>query len=109
MNKIYKTNLRDARIASGLTQEELAEKIHYSRSRVSAWENGYSQPKEEIIQELVGILNSPRQYLFEGNKNIDASQCDIHRINDRLSNLEQTVTDLVNKYNALSDLFEKQT
>ena len=51
MNKIYKTNLRDARIASGLTQEELAEKIHYSRSRVSAWENGHSQPKEEIIQK----------------------------------------------------------
>lgn len=37
--------LKEARIASGLTQEQVADKINVSRQTISNWENEVSQTK----------------------------------------------------------------
>lgn len=40
MKKSIRKNLRDLRIKNNYTQEEFAEKLDISRSKVSSWENG---------------------------------------------------------------------
>lgn len=38
-----KDKLKELRLGSGMTQEELAEKLHISSQTVSKWESGVSQ------------------------------------------------------------------
>ena len=39
----YGERIRQGREAKGLTQEELAQRLHVTRQAVSAWETGVSQ------------------------------------------------------------------
>ncbi len=48
--------LRQAREKSGLTQSQLAEKMHVSTAAVSKWERGKSLPDVAKIEELAEIL-----------------------------------------------------
>ena len=45
MDMTFGQRLRELRIAAGLSQEQLAEKLDLSRQAVSKWENGVSQTK----------------------------------------------------------------
>lgn len=58
-------NLRKARTASGLTQDELAEKIGLSnRSAISQWECGNNTPEYGNLYKLCEILNIDVGYLM---------------------------------------------
>ena len=48
--------LREARQKTGMTQDQIAEKIMVSRVTVSNWENGYSEPEEELLPEIAGFF-----------------------------------------------------
>ena len=48
--------LKDARLNSGLTQEQVAEKIMVSRQTISNWETGKSLP------DIVSIINMSDLY-----------------------------------------------
>ena len=56
-NEIVSKNLAKYRIASGLTQAELAEKLSYSDKSVSKWERGESLPDLNILIKLANIYN----------------------------------------------------
>ena len=56
-NEIVSKNLAKYRIASGLTQAELAEKLSYSDKSVSKWERGESLPDLNILIKLATIYN----------------------------------------------------
>ncbi|APQ57678.1 MULTISPECIES: helix-turn-helix transcriptional regulator [Paenibacillus] len=60
--------LADARKKSGLTQEELAFKLGYSKATVSNWENGYSNPSLTDAFKISEILKADINYLFFGLK-----------------------------------------
>ena len=59
----------ELRTKSGLSQDELAEKVHVTRQAVSRWENGETTPNTETLKLLSKLfdvsintlLNSPRQ------------------------------------------------
>ena len=57
MKKPFRYNLGRLRIAKGLSQEKLAEKISVARQTVSKWENGETYPSTEHILLLAGVLN----------------------------------------------------
>lgn len=63
MNERYETGkkIRKARIEKGLTQEELADKVGYTKQTISNWENGKSTPGYEdkliLSKELEIIWN----------------------------------------------------
>lgn len=50
------TKLKNARIASGLTQEKVAEEIQVSRQTISNWENEKSYP------DIVSVINLGELY-----------------------------------------------
>lgn len=60
----YAKRLQDLRKKKGLTQDELAEKLHTSRSRVSMYEQGKRQPDFEMQEAIADFFNVNIDYLF---------------------------------------------
>jgi transcriptional regulator with XRE-family HTH domain len=68
-----KNVLRELRIKSGLSQEELAEKVFVTRQAVSRWETGETVPNTETLKLLSRLfdvsintlLGSPRQLICQ--------------------------------------------
>lgn len=57
--------LRDLRLKHGLTQAELATKVHRTKSFVSHIENGDALPGRQALQSLAEVLNVPMQTLLD--------------------------------------------
>ena len=67
MNDVAK-NIRKIRDASGMTQEELAEKMFVTRQTISNWENGKSQPDVETLSKLSELFSVEVTELIYGKK-----------------------------------------
>jgi transcriptional regulator with XRE-family HTH domain len=59
--------LKDARLSSGLTQEQVAEKIMVSRQTISNWENGKSLPDIVSIMNLSDLYQISLDDLLKGD------------------------------------------
>ena len=57
--------IREARLARGMSQPELAEVLGITRQAISQYENGTSRPRPEIIQIIQDCLDFPIQYFFK--------------------------------------------
>lgn len=51
-------NLRNFRKQKGLSQEELAERLHVVRQTVSKWEKGLSVPDADLLIRIAEILET---------------------------------------------------
>ncbi len=77
MNERYETGkkIRKARIEKGLTQEELADKVGYTKQTISNWENGKSTPGYEdkliLSKELEIIWNHEEKTNMQYNVNVN--------------------------------------
>ncbi len=60
--------LKDARVNTGLTQEQVAEKIMVSRQTISNWENGKSLPDIVSIINLSDLYQISLDDLLKGDK-----------------------------------------
>ena len=61
-------NLQRLRMQSGLSQKELAEKLHVVRQTVSKWEKGLSVPDADMLLKLAAIFNTtPNELLGAEN------------------------------------------
>ena len=59
-------NLRTLRKARGLSQEDLAQRLHITRQTLSKWENGLSVPDAQLLLRLAEILDVPVSELLGG-------------------------------------------
>ena len=57
--------IRTARIVNGMTQQELAKKLHVSQGTVGAWEIGYAFPRPKSVVRLCEILSIPIDKLMK--------------------------------------------
>ena len=57
--------LRSARIARGISQEELAERVDITRTQVSRYETGKSLPDFRTIIKIADVLDVSLDYLAE--------------------------------------------
>ena len=48
--------IKNARLAKGISQEELALKLSLDRSTVAKWETGKALPRAELLLKLAQIL-----------------------------------------------------
>ena len=62
----FSENLKAARKAQGLSQEELAAVLEVSRQAVSKWEQGESYPEVEKLLQLCRVLEVSMDELFSG-------------------------------------------
>ena len=58
----------------GLSQEELARKLHVDQSTVSKWENGHAQPSLSMMEKLAAFFGVPITLLFDVVEDVDAYQ-----------------------------------
>lgn len=82
--------IRKFRKECGLTQEQLADKINATKSRISNWEQGINRPDADVIADLCRALNvSPSDLL------------DVHLTDDVLNEHEKKV---IKAYRIKTDL-----
>lgn len=62
-------NIQKLRKQSGLSQEELSEKLFVTRQTVSKWELGQSSPDLDYIVKLGEIFNVSTDFLIKGEDN----------------------------------------
>ena len=60
--------LYELRRASGMSQEELAEKLGVSRQAVSKWESGASDPSTANLLALAKLYGVPAEELLRGTR-----------------------------------------
>jgi transcriptional regulator with XRE-family HTH domain len=60
--------LIQARQASGLTQEELAERMHTTQSTVARWESGKHLPSCQTLQRIARATNTDLRVSFVPHK-----------------------------------------
>ena len=87
---MFSENLKALRRAKGLTQEELAIRLHVVRQTVSKWEKGLSVPDADLLLRLAEVLDTTVSRLLgadipedEGSRNELAEQ--LSRINEQLA------------------------
>lgn len=61
--------IKEFRNKEGLTQKDLADKLHVTYQAVSRWENDDAEPSIDTIKEMCGILNCSIEELFEMENN----------------------------------------
>lgn len=61
----FSSKLKEARIAAGLSQNELAEKLGWPYQRISQYENGYRNPKEPIIKKIADAIGVPASFFID--------------------------------------------
>ena len=61
------TIIRNRRIAKGLTQEELGNKVFVSKQAVSKWETGKNLPDIEMVRKLCEILDINKDEILGGS------------------------------------------
>lgn len=60
----FKSVLKQLRMAKGMTQGELAEKIGITRSRLSMYELGQREPDLETLEMIADFFNVDTDYLM---------------------------------------------
>ena len=73
MSKISKS-IKKHRSLNGMTQEELAAKIHVTRQTVSSWETDRTQPDLEILLALADVFGIEVEELIYGKKRNTAEE-----------------------------------
>ncbi len=71
---MLKENIKTIRKSKGLSQEELAIKLHVVRQTISKWEQGLSVPDSEMLISISDILETPVSTLL--GENISESKVD---------------------------------
>lgn len=84
--------LKESRIKSGLTQEQLAEKLGIAKSTLSGYESGNREPTVATIAKVMDILNIDANYLYQDETN---------SLTELVVSLDEKA--LLRKYRALDD------
>lgn len=67
--ELFARNLKKCRIAKGLSQVKLAEKLSYTGKAVSKWESGTALPPAEVLIRLAEALDTDLNTLFDFREN----------------------------------------
>ena len=60
----FKISLAAARVNAGLTQSEVAQKMHVTKQTIVNWEKNKITPKPAQFYMLCEIYNAPRDSIF---------------------------------------------
>lgn len=82
-------NIRKFRKQKGMSQEEMAVRLHVVRQTVSKWENGLSVPDAQVLIHMATLLEIPVSKLLGidiDSKDIDDLTAELARLNEELAN-----------------------
>ena len=86
---MFQENLKTYRKAKGLTQEDLAVRLHVVRQTISKWEKGLSVPDAALLVRLSEVLEVPVSQLLGAplppESSTDQVAEQLARINEQLA------------------------
>lgn len=82
-------NIRDLRQATGLSQQQFADKVHVTQQAVNRWETGRSYPQSDRIQEIAHVFDKPIEAVMLENGNDLAFTIPIDRTQELKENIER--------------------
>ena len=91
----FNEKLQFFRKKSGLTQEQLAEKLNISRTAVSKWESGRGFPNIEALKNISKVFQVPIDDLLSGDELITIAERDNAANVDKAYSLNFGVLDLL--------------
>ena len=66
--------IRNLRISKGMTQKQLAMKLHVSNCAVSRYEKGKADPELSTLDDLASLFQVDYNYLFDYRENLQGSE-----------------------------------
>lgn len=90
----FNERLKEARIASGLTQKQLAEKLGIAGTTVTGYEKGNSEPNVNTIGKIMDILQVNANFLWQDEMNATGG----FQLNLQYNEMEH-----IKKYRSLDD------
>lgn len=93
--------IRSLRVESGLSQQELSDKLGIGRSTLANYEQGKREPDLETIEYIADYFNVDMNYLLGKSpiKNSYSNTVYSNRIKKRLKDLNLTIDDLCEQIN----------
>uniref|UniRef100_UPI0040561CEF helix-turn-helix domain-containing protein n=1 Tax=Agathobacter sp. TaxID=2021311 RepID=UPI0040561CEF len=82
-------NIRKFRKQKGMSQEEMAVRLHVVRQTVSKWENGLSVPDAQVLIQMATLLEVTVSKLLGidiDSRDIDDLTAELARLNEELAN-----------------------
>ena len=67
---LFGERLKNAREASGMSREAMANRIGVKPATVEKWETGRMDPRANRLQTLASLLNVPLMWLLAGNQQL---------------------------------------
>lgn len=119
MDNTIGSQIASLRATRGMTQEDLALKLGYSKQTVSNWETGLKTPRMGAIQKIADFFNVNKSYIIEGaNPDDDIKISDmiefyrkknnltVSQLGEKLDKPESTISDWItgNKIPSADDL-----
>lgn len=71
---MFADSFKNLRIRSGLTQEELAEKLGKAKSTISMYENGNREPDYETLEEIADFFNVDINTLVDSKQSVQFNE-----------------------------------
>ena len=68
-------NIKLARESKGMSQQQLADRLHVVRQTVSKWENNLSVPDADLLKEISVILGVDINFLLDDNQTYEKEEC----------------------------------
>lgn len=97
-------NIRYYRKRKGLSQEEMAAKLHVVRQTVSKWESGLSVPDADILLDVSELLDIPVYQLLDLNE-ISAKE---NTLSKELERINQLLVEKNTKENIIKQAYKKE-
>lgn len=91
----FNEKLQKLRKDSGMTQEELSQKLYISRTAVSKWESGRGFPNINALINISKVFNVPIDQLLSGEELLDYAQKDHKTKINKLFSLIFGILDLL--------------
>lgn len=82
-------NLKKARKAKGLTAEQLAKKLNYSKSTINGYEQGNREPDIETLMKISKLLDCSVDYLIGNEQGITISKKEYESLIQAKENLKK--------------------
>lgn len=91
--------LARARLAAGLTQREVADRIGVKESTIGKWESGETSPRGHRVSKLAGMLGVSISWILMGRgvEPARGAATDIERIRLELDSVRAHLDDVVNE------------
>ena len=90
-------NIKRLRSAAGLSQEELAGKLHVVRQTVSKWEKGLSVPDADMLIALAQALDSSPAELLAQEENQGEEPAETRELAEELAELNAKLAEQLEK------------